>query len=664
MTNKVEKIQPSGIFTNYIFKSIPLAFDESLSYYEMLCGILDKVKTQDEVINNNADLLAELESYVTHYFDNLDVQEEINNKLDKMAEDGTLTTLIGNYVNPLFNDFTSNINNTVNDIEHEVNEFIADTTGDINYLTNRVNSYSTSPLIASNTSDMTDTNRIYVNTTDGYWYYYDGDSWEQGGIYQSTGVETDKTLTQNGVPADAKIVGNYVLNNFYNVKSRNLLDLNNIREGFTDVDGQYYAYTQYNTLYNKIDVSAYHGKTLYFSINEQAYAMRVVTAYDSVGNVLQEKGVESANTYEVPNDVDYVIITFGGSIETAQLEIDRITTYATYFNKELPILNKEVKTNVFDSYNKKLTIATLDQAKDFDVVYNRKNFIINFYGKVTGTFYGLRIGQGLNQYSGYNIHITPTGVSYQSGTTDNGYVNHHLTIKDYIFINLEIDNDFKSHLTINTNGGTFTRIEDWYGDNKNIFVIPDTNTNITNAQLNYNAKDSKKFIWYFGDSYISGGDARIPYYLNELDYLDNIMLDGFSGANAGDVRPDVNELVTSGYIPKYIIWALGMNNGDSGAINSSWLAQFSLLRNLCDLNGITLIPCTIPNTPEVDNRYKNQYIKNCGLRYIDLASAVNTSENANTWYEGLLSNDDVHPTEEGAKCLTSKLINDFIELTY
>lgn len=94
----VEKIKPCGIFTNYIFKSIPLAFDESMSYYETLCGVLSLLKTQETVINNNADLLAELESYVKNYFDNLDVQNEINNKLDEMAESGQLTDIIAQYL--------------------------------------------------------------------------------------------------------------------------------------------------------------------------------------------------------------------------------------------------------------------------------------------------------------------------------------------------------------------------------------------------------------------------------------------------------------------------------------------------------------------------------------------------------------------------------------
>ena len=98
MNKEIQKIKPSGIFTNYIYKAIPLAFDESMSYYETLCGILSLLKTQEEVVNNNADLLAELELYVQDYFKNLDVQTEINNKLDQMAESGQLADIIAQYL--------------------------------------------------------------------------------------------------------------------------------------------------------------------------------------------------------------------------------------------------------------------------------------------------------------------------------------------------------------------------------------------------------------------------------------------------------------------------------------------------------------------------------------------------------------------------------------
>ena len=45
---------------------------------------------------------------------------------------------------------------------------------------------SGSPLVASSISEMTDTTRVYVNTSDGYWYTYDGSSWVARGIYQAT----------------------------------------------------------------------------------------------------------------------------------------------------------------------------------------------------------------------------------------------------------------------------------------------------------------------------------------------------------------------------------------------------------------------------------------------------------------------------------------------
>ena len=103
----VEKIKPTGLFTNYIYKAIPLAFDESMSYYETLCGLLSYLKdTVVPALNNNADaiievqsLITQLQDYVDNYFKNLDVQQEINNKLDTMAQDGTLTEIIAQYLN-------------------------------------------------------------------------------------------------------------------------------------------------------------------------------------------------------------------------------------------------------------------------------------------------------------------------------------------------------------------------------------------------------------------------------------------------------------------------------------------------------------------------------------------------------------------------------------
>jgi len=74
-----------------------------------------------------------------------------------------------------------------------------------------------SPLCASSAAGMTETDKVYVYTgetsgslTNGHWYYYDGDSWEDGGTYNSAGIDTDTTLLVSGAPADAKATGDAV----------------------------------------------------------------------------------------------------------------------------------------------------------------------------------------------------------------------------------------------------------------------------------------------------------------------------------------------------------------------------------------------------------------------------------------------------------------------
>ena len=82
-------------------KVLPLVYDDSLSYYELLCKVVDYLnKTMEDVgvlegdVTGLHEAYKQLQSYVNEYFSSLDVQEEINNKLDSMASSGELTTLI------------------------------------------------------------------------------------------------------------------------------------------------------------------------------------------------------------------------------------------------------------------------------------------------------------------------------------------------------------------------------------------------------------------------------------------------------------------------------------------------------------------------------------------------------------------------------------------
>lgn len=64
---------------------------------------------------------------------------------------------------------------------------------------------SGSPLVASSISGMTDTTKVYVNTTDGHWYWYNGSSWQDGGIYQAT--VTDAVIDENSVLFNSEEIG-------------------------------------------------------------------------------------------------------------------------------------------------------------------------------------------------------------------------------------------------------------------------------------------------------------------------------------------------------------------------------------------------------------------------------------------------------------------------
>lgn len=90
-------------------KVLPLVYDDSLSYYELLCKVVNYINNLIKDVNTLTTEMTELQqafitlkNYVDNYFTNLDIQEEINNKLDKMAQDGTFDTIIKAYFNRKF----------------------------------------------------------------------------------------------------------------------------------------------------------------------------------------------------------------------------------------------------------------------------------------------------------------------------------------------------------------------------------------------------------------------------------------------------------------------------------------------------------------------------------------------------------------------------------
>ena len=101
LMNELKYIEPFRFWCQTV---MPTVYDDSLSYYELLNKVAAKL---NEVINacnaTSADvteltmLFDKLNDYVLNYFANLDVQEEINRKLDEMVENGTLDRILSKF---------------------------------------------------------------------------------------------------------------------------------------------------------------------------------------------------------------------------------------------------------------------------------------------------------------------------------------------------------------------------------------------------------------------------------------------------------------------------------------------------------------------------------------------------------------------------------------
>lgn len=124
MANTNRNIDNMSPFITFCQHVIPLSYDESLSYYETLCALRNYVGQMVEAVNNNADAVTELQNkftelqnYVDNYFKNLDVQEEINTKLDEMATDGTLENIINEQI---FGEINDKIDNNYNDLNGKI----------------------------------------------------------------------------------------------------------------------------------------------------------------------------------------------------------------------------------------------------------------------------------------------------------------------------------------------------------------------------------------------------------------------------------------------------------------------------------------------------------------------------------------------------------------
>jgi hypothetical protein len=296
----------------------------------------------------------------------------------------------------------------------------------------------------------------------------------------------------------------------------------------------------------------------------------------------------------------------------------------------------------------------------------KQHRIINLYA-TTGILAGAYIV--LKDMSDNNIVRVAVGAekvevsNYMWGTPTVNTYDHGLTLSDHVGVKLEISMD-KCKLVISSNGATFT--QEWQSLNRGLtYPLMQINATADDIVLNasWTCTDFEKKTWVYGDSYIQNEGTRWMYHLIKDGYNKNCLIDGFSGASSNNAMTSLQNTIALGYVPKYIFWAMGMNDGTDRDDTPSvpWMTNIEKLMAICEDYNIRPILATIPSVPNINHEAKNAWVRASGHQYVDFAAAVNaTSEGV--WLPGMLSSDNVHPAAPGGLALYHRVLSDFPQI--
>lgn len=209
-TPALEEYSGQGTFRFWCQMALPLTYDDSLSYYELLCKVVNYLNhTIEDVANaeTNVSRLAEaytqLQIYVNDYFDDLDIEAELRNVLDAMAEDGTLD----DHLDPLVQDHLPSV------VDEQIDDVVADQIDDaVASQIEGVVAEQLPPLVDEGIPDeVTDWLAENVNPV-------------------GSAVVVDSSLTISGAAADAKVTGDK-LTNLKTQITEQTVNLANVGEG-------------------------------------------------------------------------------------------------------------------------------------------------------------------------------------------------------------------------------------------------------------------------------------------------------------------------------------------------------------------------------------------------------------------------------------------------
>lgn len=118
-------------FKWYVLENFPFieADFDALTNWQLFCKlgremnkIIDSTNMTGDQVEKLTNAFIELQQYVDNFFDNLNIQNEINNKLDQMAEDGTLAEIINEHIFGELNDLVNQNKEDIESLNQKTNE--------------------------------------------------------------------------------------------------------------------------------------------------------------------------------------------------------------------------------------------------------------------------------------------------------------------------------------------------------------------------------------------------------------------------------------------------------------------------------------------------------------------------------------------------------------
>lgn len=533
-------------------------------------------------------------------------------------------------------------------------------------------------------------NAIASNTIDGYEFSPEADTDVYISFYNDTTSHSEWKVYEKG--KDGNKIGTYqhptlsesVLGNTDNLAAE-LVNYSNIFDTCLMYDNKYYYGGAFipNTDYVVFSFDAEAGSSYQFGCTLRFLATSTV----NIGANLAEKYIYTPEQNEtlyvsvkkdisdkwkavkLPDDIDAVngkgIFSFNPNLIAHESGNSKTLVMSQQGVSKLVGIKDKIYGKGFAQITGDLSdgdILTLPKSNI------KKNNVYSFMAYIT-SFNTLLIGHGKNHYEDSWIEINDSKVIVHNYLTSDSTTEyeHGLTISNYIYVQIIVTVN-SADIIIYSDGSTYKITEaTWYGDGTGDTFAESDGSTLTDCVLTWSSSDIRKSVWLFGDSYFGmANSARWVKYLIDSGYGDNVLLNAFPGEATGNAVIALNNLIQHYGKPNFIVWCLGMNDGsdtDEDTPSTSWLTGVNRVLQICKDYSIIPIFATIPTVPNIYHEGKNKYVRNSGHRYIDFAKAVGASGDG-TWFNGMLSQDGVHPDVAGAIALYHRAIADCPEITF